>query len=484
MRPVGRLLVLGLAWIAVTALHHAHVRADETAAESVDPAEQATQAVSYYRDVRPILVENCQGCHQPARPLGGLVVTSVEGLLRGGESEEPAVVAGSPDESPLVHQITPLDGDPPAMPQDADPLTAAQIALIRDWIAAGAADDSPTETRATYDAEHPPVYSRAPVLTAVDYSPDGSLLAVSGYHEVLLHSPDGSAIVGRLVGLSERIESLAFSPDGSLLAVTGGSPGRFGEVQVWNVADRGLLVSLPVTYDSVFGASWSHDGSRVAFGCTDNTVRAVEALTGRQVLYQGAHEDWVLDTVWSKDSSHLISVSRDRSMKLTDVATEQFVDNITSITPGALKGGLMAVDRRPGEDQLLVGGSDGTPKLYQTYRTMDRKIGDDYNLLRAYEAMPGRIFAVRFNHDGSRFAAGSSHNGRGEVRVYQTDDGKLLSRLEVDGGIYGVAFRPDGAQLASVGFDGMVRLSDPETGELVTQFIAVPLGGDDVAAAP
>ena len=44
--------------------------------------------------------------------------------------------------------------------------------------------------------------------------------------------------MARLVGLSERIQSLAFSPDGKYLAVTGGSPGRFGEVQVWDVAKR------------------------------------------------------------------------------------------------------------------------------------------------------------------------------------------------------------------------------------------------------
>src|SRR5690606_29905382 len=105
-------------------------------------------------------------------------------------------------------------------------------------IAAGAHDDTPASTTPQYDAEHPPVYEAAPVLTSLDFSPDGSLLAVSGYHEVLLHKADGSELVGRLVGLAERIESAIFSPDGVRLAVTGGSPGRLGEVQVWNVPER------------------------------------------------------------------------------------------------------------------------------------------------------------------------------------------------------------------------------------------------------
>ena len=81
------------------------------------------------------------------------------------------------------------------------------------------------------------------------------------------------------------------------------------------------------------------------------------------MLFQGAHSDWVLDTVFSSDGSHLVSVSRDMSMKLTEVATQRFVDNITSITPGALKGGLMAVDRHPTQaTNWLIGGADGVPQ--------------------------------------------------------------------------------------------------------------------------
>src|SRR5258708_18235778 len=147
--------------------------------------------------------------------------------------------------------------------------------------------------------------------------------------------PDGTGLVGRLVGMSERIESVAFSPDGKWLAATGGDPSRFGELQIWDVAKRSLKLSVPITFDTVFGVSWSPDGSKLAFGCADNTLRAVDAQTGKQVLFQGAHGDWVLDTVFSVDGSHLISVSRDRSMKLTEVGTQRFVDNITSITPGA-----------------------------------------------------------------------------------------------------------------------------------------------------
>ena len=226
------------------------------------------------------------------------------------------------------------------MPKGKPPLSPAEI---EDRHATGSPRGPSTTPRPTpairYDQDHPPVYRRPPVIGAIDFSPDGTLLAVGGFHEVLLWKADGSELVARLVGLSERIESVRFSPDGTRLAVTGGLPGRMGEVQVWDVAKRKLALSVPVTFDTVYGASWSPDGSKIALGCADNSVRAIDAKTGEQVLFMGSHNDWVLDTAFSADGSHLISVGRDMAAKLTEVATQRFVDNITSITPGALKGG-------------------------------------------------------------------------------------------------------------------------------------------------
>jgi WD40 repeat protein/mono/diheme cytochrome c family protein len=462
-------VVLGLAVAGAT------VRAEDKPADPNAP-------VSYFRQVLPIFRQkNCTGCHQPAKKGGEYVMTEFEALLKGGETGEPAIVPGKPVESYLIKQITPVNGKA-EMPKDAPPLSEAEIALIARWIEQGAKDDTPMSNRPQYDAEHTPVYLAPPVLRSLEYSPDGSLIAVAGYHEVLLHKADGSGLAARLVGQSERIESAAFSPDGKRLAVTGGSPGRFGEVQIWDVEKREMTLSLMVGYDTLYGASWSPSGKLVAFGCPDNTTRAIDADTGKQVLYSGAHNDWVLDTVFSTQSDHLISVSRDMSMKLVEVATQRFVDNITSITPGALKGGLICLDRHPQKDELLCGGSDGAPKVFKMVRTTARQIGDNANLIREYATMPGRVYGVAFSSDGTKIAAGSSSDGVGHVWVYNAADGAVLWKTEVpEGGIYTVDFSPDGGTVVCGGFDGDIRLLSAADGKLTKRFTPVEITPSTVA---
>ena len=471
--------------------------------------ENQAKEVSFYKDIRPIFQANCQGCHQPSKDKGNYIMTDFAKLIQGGDSGDPAIVPGDPQNSYLVEVITPIDGEA-EMPQKADQLHETEIALINKWVLEGAKDDTPEGAKQKFNAENPPDYIQPPVVTALDYSPDGTLLAVSGFHEVLLNKADGSAIESRLVGLSERIESISFSPDGKKVAVTGGLPARMGELQVWNTETRKLSISVPVTYDTIYGGSWSPDGSLIAFGCSDNTVRAVDAKTGKQVLFMGSHNDWVIDTVFSVKGDYLSSVGRDMSAKLTKIDEQRFIDNITSITPKALKGGILTVTRPPTQDHILFGGADGVPKIYRMQRVKKREIGDDSNQLWNLPPLKGRIFSVDWSSDGKLIAAGSSLDGKGYLHIYGIDpdykvpgdiDGiikkpvqsrnggdknklndyfkngvKTIATIEsIPSGVYAVAFNPEASRVAAAGSDGLVRVYDTTNGEKVHEFVPVPI---------
>lgn len=468
-----------------------------------------TEPVSFHKQVRPIFQAHCLGCHQPAKDRGGYVMTSFDKLLAGGDSDKRAITAKNPAESHLLTLITPNNGKA-EMPEGKPPLDAGDIEIIRRWIAEGAVDDTPANVRERFDADHPPVYTQPPVIAAIDYSPDGKLLAVAGFHEVLLCDAENGKLLARLIGISERIQSIRFSPDGARLAVVGGLPCRLGEVQVWNVAKRKLLLSKPIGFDTLYGASWSPDGTKIAFGCPDNNVRAINSETGEQVLQQGSHSDWPLDTVFTPNGSQLVSVGRDRTVKLTEVATQRFIDNITSITPGALKGGVAAIGRHPKRDEVVVGGADGVPRVYRLVRLTPRVIGDDGNLIRELPPIKGRINGIAVSSDGKRIVAVSSLDGQGEIGVYGYEfDTALPDRIKAinqkvvtsrtpeekkaladyhkegvkqiaktavaDAAIYAVSFRPDGKTIAAAGSDGSVRLFDASDGHLVKQFSPAPL---------
>jgi WD40 repeat protein/mono/diheme cytochrome c family protein len=458
-----------------------------------DKVKTNTQT-SYFKDIRPIFQQNCQGCHQPAKVQGSYKMIDYPSLFLKGDRDKIQIVPGDPAKSNIYQLIIAHADQKAEMPKGKDPLTKDQTELVRKWILEGAKDDSPKSAKKLVDPEHPPIYSLPPVITSIDFSPDGQLLAVSGYHEIILHKADGTEIVGRLIGLAERIESLAFSPDGKQIAAAAGSPGRFGEIQIWDVAKKKLTLSVPSTFDTLYGVSWSPDGSKIAYGCSDNSVRAIESATGKQILFQGAHTDWVLGTSFSRDGLFLASISRDRSMKLTEIATQRFIDNITSITPGALKGGLQTVSVRPRKDktmvkgaegtdtaekvyeELLIGGSDGIPRLYKMHRVTKRVIGDDANKVRDYEAISGRIYSTCFDKNGALFAVGSSLDGKGFIKIYQAEDGKVVTRIETGlNPIYSLAFTPDGSKIATAGFDGKIKLFKVPSGELEKEFVPVPI---------
>jgi uncharacterized membrane protein len=105
-------------------------------------ADEPPAQPSYARDVAPLLERHCLECHGPDRRKGGLRLDRASlPALRAAEPlpGDPAVlVPGDADASELVRRVELADGDPDRMPDKAPPLSAADRATLRAWVAAGA----------------------------------------------------------------------------------------------------------------------------------------------------------------------------------------------------------------------------------------------------------------------------------------------------------------------------------------------------------
>ena len=99
---------------------------------SVHAADESDDV--FERSVRPILVEQCSGCHGSEKQNGGLRVDSLAALLQGGDTG-PAIVPGKSAQSLLVQAVQ--RSEDLAMPPDG-PLKPQQVAALRHWIDAGA----------------------------------------------------------------------------------------------------------------------------------------------------------------------------------------------------------------------------------------------------------------------------------------------------------------------------------------------------------
>lgn len=100
-------------------------------------------------DVQPIFAAKCGQCHSDNFRKGGLNLSSIEGVLQGGESGEPAI-AKSLDDSVLWMMVE--GGDMP--PEGEPPLTEVELATIRRWIETGAASKAPAPTKKKELTQH------------------------------------------------------------------------------------------------------------------------------------------------------------------------------------------------------------------------------------------------------------------------------------------------------------------------------------------
>jgi hypothetical protein len=107
--------------------------------------------VDYARDIRPLLKNKCSSCHGALKQKAKLRLDAGKLIHQGGK-EGKVIVPGNAKASELIERVTSKDEDE-RMPPEGEPLSAQQVALLAEWINAGAKFPA-NETIAARPEEH------------------------------------------------------------------------------------------------------------------------------------------------------------------------------------------------------------------------------------------------------------------------------------------------------------------------------------------
>lgn len=178
----------------------------------------SAMAVDFREEVRPILNKKCFKCHTGPKAKGGLRMDSEDDFSKRIGGEDPVIVPGDPSKSllPVKAGLPATDGEamppPPARERGAEPMTGAELNIVRQWIAEGAKFSAGGGSDTTSAPAAPAAATMKPGLRTWTNSAGASLqasfVALRGA-SVTLKKEDGTQFEYALTNLSAESQALA-----------------------------------------------------------------------------------------------------------------------------------------------------------------------------------------------------------------------------------------------------------------------------------
>lgn len=280
------------------------------------------------------------------------------------------------------------------------------------------------------------------------FSPDGKLLAIAGYREVVLRDL-ATGRSSQLGGHSGPVTCVAFSPDGQSLAASGGVPGRSGEIRLWKVAARTARVFTGVHTDVVYSVAWAPDGKSLAAGSYDRLVSVWDVATSKRRTFKD-HTDSVYAVAFNRDGTRLASVAGDRTLKLWDPTTGKRLFTLSDSTAE-----LYSVAFHPTGSEVVAVGADKMLRKWSLTATAG-------TLARSAFAHEGPIIRALYSPDGTGIFTSSEDRS---IRLWDAGTlAEIKSFERQPDWALGLAISPDGKLLAVTRYDGSVTVYDALTG--------------------
>jgi WD40 repeat protein len=402
-----------------------------------------------------ILRDECLGCHKPGKAKGGLLLTTREKMMKGGDSGEPVLPGKGADS--LLYQLLLKEADPHMPPKKQ--LSDADVAAVKAWIDAGAQWDTSVfdelpPARPVVLQELPKGYQ--PVL-AVSLAPDDKTLAMARGKNIVLHdiSKPERPMTGLLSGHAEPVQSLAWTPDGKRILSGGFRQIRIWEVETLKEAGKveeklvGPITALAVTQDgaSLFAAdgeaggagfihkidlsslkvtaTWkahedniyalrlSADGKRLASAAADKLARLWDVETGKLTATFEGHTNHVLSVVFNKDATQIATAGADREIKVWDIRSGE-----QEVSLGEKKIVTTALAWTPDGKAIVAVNEKGGGSIFTDLKRHTGGERSETAKVAKINGVKAMLYAVAVTSDGKSIFAGSD-----DGRVYVWDSG-------------------------------------------------------------
>ncbi|MBA4187477.1 MAG: hypothetical protein C0467_05605 [Planctomycetaceae bacterium] len=307
-------------------------------------------------------------------------------------------------------------------------------------------------------------FAAAPAVTTTAYHSQGKIVAFGTHGEVRLFDTQNASPLGTMA-CPGRITAIAFDPSERWLAVAGGEPGKVGEVRLFRLdaagkATKAATLTISGHKDSIFAVAFTPDGKTIATAGYDRIINLwdipaelpSEAMTLKAPrLTLKDHSDTIYALAFSPNGTLLASGSADRSVKIWDTATGKRLYTLGDPTDW-----VYCLAWSPDMKHLAAGGVDKSVRVWEANKDGGKLIGSAF----AHERP---VWRVAYTPDGTHLYT------VGEDRVIKLWDSAKLSETKTypaqPDTILDFSLRPDGKQFAVARFDGVALLIDPTTGK-------------------
>ena len=407
-------------------------------------------AVSFDRDVQPILRRRCAGCHNAEKPRGELDVTTYAAVVTGGATGKVAL-AHNPNESLLYTFASHIEE--PYMPPNAPRIPQRELDLIRGWIEGGLVEkpgeavhssSGPAAGTTPGSPEgglvSPTVTPRAFAITAVAVHPSDQTLAVSGHKQVILFDLSTRKLLGALAFPEGDVFALRFSRDGRALLAAGGVGAESGKAVLFETKRWTRTQTLGDELDSVLAADLSPDGAMVVLGGPSRVVKVFTNPGGRAIHSFHKSTDWVTAAAVSPDGLLIAAGDRFGGLSLWEARSGQ--EFLT------LRGHVKAVNAMvwaASADQLVTCGDDGSIRIWDLHTS---------KAVSVWNAHDGAVLGLDVDREGRIASAG----GDRRLKIWDAN-GKLVANLgPTTDQATRLAWAQDGRSLISGDNLGEIRL--------------------------